>query len=44
MVRTLMALIMLIAEREFSDDDYHYFIEDSVTVELMSGDDELEPM
>ena len=31
-------------EQGFSDDDYHYYIEDVVKVELMTGDDELEPV
>ena len=32
------------SEQGFSDADYHYYIEDGVIVELMAGDDELEPM
>ena len=32
------------SEQGFSDDDYHYYIEDGVIVELMTGNDELEPM
>ena len=27
----------------FNDDDYYYYIEDGVIVELMAGDDELDP-
>ena len=32
------------SEQGFSDDECHYYIEDGVVVELMTGDDELEPM
>ena len=32
------------SEQGFSDVDYHYYTEDDVIVELMAGDDELEPM
>ena len=32
------------SEQGFSDDDYHYYIEEGVVVELMTGDDELDPM
>jgi hypothetical protein len=32
------------SEQGFSDDDYHYFMEDGVIVKLMIVDDELEPM
>ena len=33
-----------ISKQRFSHDDYYYYIEDSVIVERMAGDDELEPM
>ena len=31
------------SKQGFSDDDYYYYIEDGVIVELMAGDDELDP-
>ena len=32
------------SKQGFTDDDYYYYIEDGVIVELMAGDDELEPL
>jgi len=32
------------SKQGFSDDDYYYYIEDGVIVELMAGDDELGPL